>query len=67
MERTLFYFVMLNSFSCAGLRLSIHHAPNAAAWDEKWTLKQVQGDDEGGGGFICDSPPLAGEVGSTKC
>jgi hypothetical protein len=32
---------MLNSFSCAGLRLSIHHAPKAAVWDEKWTLKQV--------------------------
>lgn len=39
--------VILNSFSCAGLRLRIHFADQAAVRAEKWTLKQVQGD----GGF----------------
>ena len=41
---------MLNLFSFAGLRLSIHRANGKAVDGERWTLKQVQGD-----GWFSDS------------
>jgi hypothetical protein len=37
-------FVMLNLFSFAGLRLSIHLSTKHAICADRWTLKQVQGD-----------------------
>ncbi len=58
MKRASFYFVMLNSFSCAGLRLSIHPTPKAAVRDEKWILKQVQDDDDEDDGFVCNNPSV---------
>jgi hypothetical protein len=56
--------VMLNLFSCAGLRLSIHRAPQAAARKEKWIPKRVQDDDEGGGSSYAKSLPLQRRISS---